>query len=82
MVCRQMPHLDHLGRLLDTTGLPPDVVHSLADGRHSLLLVVKDQAPRLLVLHEHIDTDQDYASRAVWLEGLSSPSTTAASSES
>ena len=70
MVCRQMPHLDHLGRLLDTTGLPPDVVHSLADGRHSLLLVVKGQSPRLLVLHERVDTDQDYASRAVWLEGL------------
>jgi DNA integrity scanning protein DisA with diadenylate cyclase activity len=70
MVCREMPHLDQLGRIVDTADLAPDVVRSLADGRHSLVLVVKDETPRLLLLHDGIDTDQDYASRAVWIDGL------------
>ena len=70
MICRELPHLDHLGRVLDTTDLDVDVVRSLADGRNSLLLVVKGEPPRLLVLHERADCDQDYASRAVWIEGL------------
>src|SRR5262249_56443973 len=43
---------------------------SLADGRHTLLLVVKGHAPQLLALHDRVDTDQDYASHAVWVEGV------------
>ncbi len=70
IVARETPHLDRLGRILETEGLAPDVVRSLADGVHSFLLVVKGQAPRLLVLHECIDTDQEYASHAVWIDGL------------
>ena len=70
IVARETPHLDRLGRILDTIGLPRDVVRSLADGRHSLVLVVKGQPPRLLVLHERMDTDQDYASHAVWVDGV------------
>jgi DNA integrity scanning protein DisA with diadenylate cyclase activity len=70
VVCREMPHLERLGRLLNTDGLPEDVVRSLADGRHSFVLLVKGQPLRLLLLHDGIDTDQDYASRAVWVEGV------------
>src|SRR5258705_12174187 len=70
IVARETPHLDRLGRILDTTGLPDAVVRSLADGIHSVVLVVKGEAPRLLALHESMDTDQDYASHAVWVDGL------------
>ena len=70
IVARETPHLDRLGRFLDTTGLPDDVVRSLADGIHSVVLLVKGEAPRLLALHESMDTDQDYASHAVWVDGL------------
>jgi len=70
IVARETPHLDRLGRILDTIGLPRDVVRSLADGRHSLVLVVKGQPARLLLLHERMDTDQDYASHAVWVDGI------------
>src|SRR5258705_13655193 len=50
IVARETPHLDRLGRILDAIGLSRDVVRSLAAGRHSLVLVVKGQAPRLLLL--------------------------------
>lgn len=70
IVARETPHLDRLGRILDTAGLPDAVVRSLADGIHSVVLVVTDEPPRLLLLHESMDTDQDYASHAVWVDGL------------
>ena len=70
IVAREMPHLERLGRIVDTTGVTADVIGSLADGRHSLELAVKGQAPQLLLLHERMDTDQDYASHAVWVDGL------------
>ena len=70
IVARETPHLERLGRVLDTTGLSDEVVRSLADGIHSVVLVVKGEAPRLLLLHESMDTDQDYASHAVWVDGL------------
>jgi len=70
IVARESPHLDRIGRIVNTDGLTPDVVRSLADGRHSVVLVVKDQPPQLLLLHESMDTDQDYASRAVWVDGV------------
>jgi DNA integrity scanning protein DisA with diadenylate cyclase activity len=31
---------------------------------------VKGQPPQLLLLHERMDTDQDYASHAVWVDGV------------
>lgn len=70
IVAREMPHLERFGRIVDTTGLDVDVIASLADGRHTLMLVVKGNAPQLLLLHERMDTDQDYASHAVWVDGL------------
>ncbi len=70
IVAREMPHLERLGRIVDTSGLKADVIASLADGRHSLVLVVKGLPPQLLLLHERMDTDQDYASHAVWVDGL------------
>src|SRR4051812_27019858 len=70
IVARETPHLERLGRVLDTTGLSEDVIRSLADGIHSVTLIVKGEPPRLLVLHESMDTDQDYASHAVWVDGL------------
>ena len=70
MIAREMPHLDRLGRLLDTAGVTPDVVRSMADGVHSVVLAVKHEPPRLLLLHEPMDTDQDYASHAVWVDGV------------
>ena len=70
IVCRETPHLEQLGRLVTTDGLPRKVIRSLADGRHSLVIVEPSQPLRLLLLHEGLDTDQDYASRAVWIEGL------------
>jgi len=70
IVAREVPHLERLGRIVTTTGLARDVIRSLADGRHSLVLVVKGQTPQLLLLHERMDTDQDYASHAVWVDGV------------
>ena len=70
IVARELPHLDRLGRIVNTDGLTPDVVRSLADGRHTVVLVVQDQPPQLLLLHESMDTDQDYASRAMWVDGV------------
>lgn len=70
IVAREMPHLERLGRIVDTGGLSRDVIRSLADARHSLVLIVKGQPPQLLLLHERMDTDQDYASHAVWVDGV------------
>jgi DNA integrity scanning protein DisA with diadenylate cyclase activity len=70
IIARETPHLERLGRVVDTGRVPPETLRSLADGRHSVMLVVKDEPPRLLLLHESMDTDQDYASHAVWVEGL------------
>jgi len=70
IVARETPHLDRLGRVVDTEAMSVDVIRSLADGQHSVVLVVKDQPARLLLLHERMDTDQDYASHAVWVDGL------------
>jgi DNA integrity scanning protein DisA with diadenylate cyclase activity len=70
IVARETPHLARLGRIINTEGLEPDLVRSLADGRHSVMLIVKDLPPQLLLLHESMDTDQDYASHAVWVDGL------------
>jgi len=70
IVAREVPHLERLGRVMDTGGLTPDIVRSLADGVHSLVLAVKGEPPRLLLLNESIDTDQEYASHAVWVDGL------------
>jgi DNA integrity scanning protein DisA with diadenylate cyclase activity len=70
IVAREMPHLERLGRVIGTDGLPPDIVRSLADGIHSVMLVIKGQRPQLLLLNESIDTDQEYASHAVWVDGL------------
>jgi DNA integrity scanning protein DisA with diadenylate cyclase activity len=70
IVARETPHLDRLGRIVHTDGLPIDVIRSLADGTHSVVLVVKNQPPDLLLLHESMDTDQDYASHAVWVDGV------------
>jgi hypothetical protein len=69
-VCREMPHVDRLGRVLNTDGVAPEVVRSLADGRHSVVLVVKGEPPRLLLLHETLITEQDYASHALWIDGV------------
>jgi DNA integrity scanning protein DisA with diadenylate cyclase activity len=70
MIAREMPHLDRLGRVIETDEVPPDVVRSMADGVHSVVLLVKHEPPRLLLLNERMDTDQDYASHAVWIDGV------------
>jgi DNA integrity scanning protein DisA with diadenylate cyclase activity len=70
IVCRETPQLERLGRIVETTSLSEDVIESLADGRHSLVLAAKGQPLRLLLLAEGIDTDQDYASRAMWIDGV------------
>ena len=70
IVARETPHLERLGRVLNTAGLSEEVVRSLADGIHSVLLVVKGEPPRVLLLHDSMDTDQDYASHAVWVDGI------------
>jgi len=70
VVCREPPPLERLGHIVETGSLPGDVIESLADGRHSFVLAAKGQPPRLLLLHEGIDTDQDYASRAMWIDGV------------
>src|SRR6266542_1188441 len=70
IVSRETPHRERLGRLMRTDDLDPDVIRSLADGHHSLVLNVKGEPLRLLLLNESMDTDQDYASRAVWVDGV------------
>jgi DNA integrity scanning protein DisA with diadenylate cyclase activity len=70
IVARETPHLERLGRIIETGDLPPDVLIGMADGRHSLVLVVKGEPSRLLLLHDTLVTDQDYASRAMWVDGL------------
>ena len=70
IVARELPHLTHLGRLADTGEMSPELLRSCADGRKAMALVVGDEPPRLLVLHAAIETDQDYAARAAWVEGL------------
>lgn len=70
MVVREVPELTHLGRLAETAGMSPDLLRSCADGRKAVSLVAGDGPPRLLVFDEEVDTDQDYATRAAWLEGL------------
>src|SRR3954463_8843430 len=46
IVARETPHLERLGRVLETTGLSDQVVRSFADGIHSVLLIVKGEEPR------------------------------------
>jgi DNA integrity scanning protein DisA with diadenylate cyclase activity len=70
IVAREMPHLERLGRLIDTADVPADVLRSMADGVHSMALVIRHEPLRLLLLHERMDSDQDYASHAVWVDGL------------
>ncbi|HXI31729.1 MAG TPA: diadenylate cyclase [Vicinamibacterales bacterium] len=70
IVARETPHLDRLGRIIETPAVPLDVVRSMADGVHSLVLVAPNEPPRLLLLHERMDTDQDFASHAVWVDGV------------
>ena len=70
IVGREQPHLDRLGRIINAGDLPLDVLRSLADGIHSVVLIVKGETPQLLLLHECMDTDQDYASHAVWVDGV------------
>ena len=70
IVAREMPHLERLGRVVNTTDLPPEVIRSLADGRSTFVLVVKGEPLRLLLTDERMDTDQDYASHAAWVDGL------------
>lgn len=70
IVARDMPHLERLGRVIDTTGLSPAVVRSLADGQSTFVLVVKGEPLQLLLTAERMDTDQDYASYAAWVDGL------------
>jgi DNA integrity scanning protein DisA with diadenylate cyclase activity len=70
IVARELPQLDRLGRLIDIDDLSPDVIRSLADGQTSFVLVVKGEPLRLVVMHGALDTDQDYASHAVWVDGV------------
>jgi DNA integrity scanning protein DisA with diadenylate cyclase activity len=70
IVARERPNVDQLGRLLPTDGLEEDVIHSLADGRQTLTIVAKGQRPELLLLSEPMDTEQDFASHAVWVDGV------------
>ena len=70
IVARERPNLEQLGRLLPTDGLRDDVIHSLADGRLTLAVVVKGERPLLLLLTEPMDTEQDFASHAVWVDGV------------
>ena len=71
IVCRETPQLERLGRIVETASLTDDVIESLADGRHSFVLAANGQPARLLLLHEGIDTDQDCASPAMWIDGAS-----------
>src|SRR2546430_12217151 len=56
------PLFRSLGRLLPTDGLRDEAIHSLADGRQTLAVVVKGHRPLLLLLNEPIDTEQDFRS--------------------
>jgi len=70
VIARELPHLERLGRLIDIDGVAPDVVRSMADGVHSVVLLVSGDAPRLLLLTERMDSEQDSASHAVWVDGV------------
>jgi DNA integrity scanning protein DisA with diadenylate cyclase activity len=70
MIARETPHLERLGRAIDAGDALVDVLRSMADGVHSVLLLVKHEPPRLLLLREPMDSDQDYASHAVWVDGI------------
>jgi hypothetical protein len=70
IVSREMPHIDRLGTLMPTEGVDPEVIRRLADGRHSVVLRVKGEPPRLLLLNASMDTDPDYALHAVWVDGV------------
>jgi len=70
IVARETPHLDRLGRLVNVVAVEDEVIRSLADGQNSFVLVVKGEPLQLLVMHEKMDTDQDYASHAVWVDGV------------
>jgi len=70
IVARERPNLEQLGRLLPTDGLADDIIHSLADGRQTLAVVVTDHPTELLLLTEPMDTEQDFASHAVWVDGV------------
>jgi len=70
IVAREMPHLERLGRLVTVADLSPEVVRSLADGQSTFVLIVKGEPLMLLLMHERMDTDQDYASHAAWIDGL------------
>jgi len=70
IVCRELPAVAHLGRLLDVAGMAPDVLRACADGRKALVLSVTGEPLRLLVFRDVLDTEQDYASLAAWIEGL------------
>lgn len=70
IVARERPNLELLGRLLPTSGVREDVIHSLADGRQTLAVIVPGQPLQLLLLNEPMDTEQDFASHAVWVEGV------------
>jgi hypothetical protein len=70
IVARERPDVERLGRLLPTAGLRDDVIHSLADGRQALAVVVTGQPTELLLLTEPMDTEQDFASHAVWVDGV------------
>jgi DNA integrity scanning protein DisA with diadenylate cyclase activity len=70
IVARERPHVEQLGRLLPTEGLRDDVIHSLADGRQTLAVVAKGLPIELLLLNEPMDTEQDFASHAVWVDGV------------
>jgi len=70
IISRELPHLERLGTVIPTDGLEPHVIRSLADGHHSVVLIVKGEPPRLLLLNESMATDQEYASHAVWVDGV------------
>jgi len=70
IVARERPFVDRLGRLVNIDGLEPDVIRSLADGQHSFVLVAKGEPLQLLLMHQRMDTDQDYASHAAWIDGI------------
>lgn len=70
IVCREVPDVSQLGRLLDVAGMAPDVLRACADGRKAMVLCVPGDSLRLLVFREELDTEQDYASLAAWIEGL------------
>jgi DNA integrity scanning protein DisA with diadenylate cyclase activity len=70
IVARETPPLNRLGRVLNVAHLEADALRSLADGQASFVLIAKGQPPQLVLMNERLQTDQDYASRAVWIDGL------------